>query len=96
MLDLTVAETGEFTDEVDAHFAGFAVAVFGDVDDGESLVLAFRVGGVARWTAQQEYDVGILFDGAGVAKVGKLGLFKLVAALFVGSRQLRKNDNRNF
>ena len=68
-----VVEAGVVGEEVEADFAGGAVAVFGDVDDGKGQVVAVFAFFVVAGAAEEEDDVGVLFDGAGVAEVGEFG-----------------------
>ena len=45
--------------------------MFGDVDDGQREIVAVLAFLVIAGAVEEEDDVGVLFDGAGVAEVGE-------------------------
>ena len=88
---------------VEVHVAGFAVTVFGDehfyklmiavvvVTCGELAFFRLRIFDLFG-TMQEHYHIGVLFDCARFAKVGKLRFFP---ALLGAARQLRKHQKRH-
>src|SRR5690606_19945474 len=76
------------------HLAGGAVALLGDDDLGNALLVAF-LGVVVLVAIDEEDVVGVLLDGARLAKVRKLRPLVLGAARFDRAIELRKRDDRN-
>lgn len=89
-----VTETREGVVEIKPDLTGGTVTVFGNIDDGQTRVFKFRIAGGFAGTAQQQYDVGVLLDGAGVAQVGEFGFVGFIAALFWGTAKLAEHDDR--
>ena len=70
--------------------------MLGDIHNGKVLrIYVVTRGTHHRRTAQHHYNVSILFDCAGVTKVGEFRNLVLVAALFICTGELRENDYRN-
>ena len=85
MLDGEILETHELLHVHQRHLPGRAIALFGDDDLDQSLVLArFIVGAM-----QHHYRVGILFDGAAFAQIAQtraMVLAVLGAAVDLGAQ----------
>jgi len=82
----------------DIDGANGAVALFGD-NDFALIIVGFGAvvvssGGIVALAVQEENDVGVLFDGAGVTQIAQQRT--LVGAGGVGTAELRAGHDRDF
>jgi len=92
-LECEVFKAGVVSDVGELDGACGAVTLLGDDDFGFALeVFVFAV--VVLFAMDEGDDVGVLFDRAGLAKIGEQRLF-VAGALFAATRELLQSDDRN-